>query len=55
MHREKDASVYGFQSVSDVRQGARNDYTHSVVEVTFFHLVRYLSKIFAQNYGGSVR
>ena len=39
LHRVKDAAVYWFQAVPDIRQSTRDDDTHSVVDVRVLHLV----------------
>ena len=39
VHPEQDATVYGFEAVAGVRQGAAHDYAHRVIEVAAAHLL----------------
>jgi hypothetical protein len=39
IHREQHAPVYGFQSVSHIRQGPTNDHAHGVIQIGLPHLV----------------
>ncbi len=39
MHREEDASMHGFQAVTGIWKGARDDYAHGVIEVCTPHLI----------------
>ena len=38
IHGVEDAAVHGFQTVTHIRQGARNDHTHRVVQICAAHL-----------------
>ena len=39
LHRVEDAPVHGLQSVAHVRQSARHDHAHGVIEIRPLHLV----------------
>jgi len=55
MHRIKNAAMHRFEAITQIRDGARNDHAHRIVEIARLHLIsdgdgRAIINVFARRY-----